>query len=289
MALNRESVDEAESICKKLLPDGTKRTTILQFLSQSIFAIPNPCGSDRWGLSLFPNLIRLNVGPIEVLTISKEKIGIVLLESKIEESLRNKLATYRGKRYRYPTSSRHFGITVRQFCALVKDVRKPHIALIDAASAGAIRPMFYKAHSKGLTAYLARELNIKVCDPSFVLSEWNANDLSFLEGQRSESIIVRPHRKRFLRELFVRTHGYRCQACTFDFGSTYGLSAQGYIEVHHLYPVAAKQRKTRLKDLVALCANCHRVAHLRMPSDCPRTLKEISSLLSAALNTPLDS
>jgi predicted HNH restriction endonuclease len=287
IALNRESVDKAESVCKKLLPHGTRRTTILQFLSQSIFAIPNACGSDRWGLSLFPNLIRLNVGPIEVLTISKEKIGVVLLESKIEETLRSKLVKYKASgngQYRYPTGSRYFGITVRQFCALVKDIRKPHIALIETASSGARRPMFYKAHSRGLTAYLAREFNINVCDPSLTLSQQDVQDLEFMEGQKSEYLLMKPYRNRFLRKLFLRPKEYSCKACGFNFGSTYGPCAEGYIEVHHSYPVAAKQRQTRLKDLVALCANCHRVAHLGTPRDRPRTLKELRTLLDTALN-----
>jgi hypothetical protein len=283
-AFNRESIDDAESICKRLLPREKARTTILEYLSQSILAIPNACSSDRWGLSLFRNRIRLNVGPIEVFTVSREQIGIVLLESKIEEALQSKLMKCKADRnrsYRYPTGSRHFGIAVRQFCALAKDVRRPHIALIEAASPGPRRPRFYQAHSQGLTAYLARELNTNVCDPPFTLSERHGDDLSFLEGQKYESILVRHHRSRFLRELFVRTQGYRCEACEFDFGSTYGLSVQGYIEVHHLHPVAMKQRQTPLKDLAALCANCHRVAHLRRPKHRPRTVEELRTLLNA--------
>jgi len=141
--------------------------------------------------------------------------------------------------------------------------------------------MYYKAHSRGLTAYLARELNTDACDPAPTPNDQKIEDLSFLEGQKYESILVRHHRSRFLRELFIRTHGCKCEACEFDFESTYGLSAQGYIEVHHLHPVAMKQRQTPLKGLAALCANCHRVAHLRRPKHRPRTVEELKSLLNA--------
>lgn len=243
--------------------------------------------SDRWGLSLFRNRIRLNVGPIEVLIVSKEHIGIVLLESEIEEALQTKLVkckAYRNRSYRYPLGSRHFGITVRQFCALAEDVRKPHIALIEEASSGARRPRFYQAHSRGLTAYLARELNTNACDPPSTLSERNVDDLSFLEGQKSEYLLVKHYRSRLLKKLFLSTREHSCEACGFNFGSTYGSCAEGYIEVHHSDPVAVRQRQTLLKDLNCLCANCHRVAHLGRPIDCPRTLKELRTLLDAALN-----
>jgi hypothetical protein len=223
---DRESIDAAELICKTLLPHKKERTQILQFLSKSMFAIPVPWNSDRWGLTLFSNLIRLNVGPIEVLTISKNEVGIVLLESEMEDSLRVQLENCQGRSYHHPTGSRYFGIRVRQFCALAKELRSAHTTLIETASSRSRRPMYYKAHSRGLTAYLARELNTDACDPAPTPNDQKIEDLSFLEGQKYESILVRHHRSRFLRELFIRTHGCKCEACEFDFESTYGLSAQ---------------------------------------------------------------
>ncbi|WP_051955649.1 winged helix-turn-helix domain-containing protein [Beijerinckia mobilis] len=60
-----------------------------------------------------------------------------------------------------------------------------------------------------------------------------------------------------------RLNHYVCQVCDFDFEATYGELGQGYIEAHHTIPVASlvTGMKTRLSDLVPLCANCHRIIH----------------------------
>lgn len=69
-----------------------------------------------------------------------------------------------------------------------------------------------------------------------------------------------------------------CEVCGFSFAETYGTLAAGYCEVHHLLPLSLLDsvRKTGLEDLVILCANCHRVAHLRTP---PFEISEIRSML----------
>jgi predicted HNH restriction endonuclease len=69
-----------------------------------------------------------------------------------------------------------------------------------------------------------------------------------------------------------------CEACGLLFRDRYGPSAPDYCEVHHLLPLAQLkgERETRLEDLAILCANCHRVAHLRTP---PFRVKEIRKML----------
>lgn len=54
-----------------------------------------------------------------------------------------------------------------------------------------------------------------------------------------------------------------CEACGFNFDERYGPLGRGYIEAHHRVPVASlvEGARTRLSDLAALCANCHRVIH----------------------------
>lgn len=58
-----------------------------------------------------------------------------------------------------------------------------------------------------------------------------------------------------------------CEACGFDFFARYGAVGTGYIECHHLLPLAwaADNHITRLADLALLCANCHRMAHRLRP------------------------
>lgn len=76
--------------------------------------------------------------------------------------------------------------------------------------------------------------------------------------ERDRKLILRK-RKQTLAE-----HGtLSCEACSLDFGERYGPHGDGYIEVHHLKPVAslAKGAKTKLSDLALVCANCHRMLH----------------------------
>ena len=58
-----------------------------------------------------------------------------------------------------------------------------------------------------------------------------------------------------------------CEACGFDFAAVYGGRGNGFIECHHTRPVADMQpgAKTKLTDLVLLCANCHRMVHTTRP------------------------
>lgn len=76
-----------------------------------------------------------------------------------------------------------------------------------------------------------------------------------------------------------------CAACGFDFYETYGEVGRGYIEIHHQKPVFQYEEtdfsrlvSDALKDLIPLCANCHRVVHRK--KDKPLSLDELIDILS---------
>jgi 5-methylcytosine-specific restriction protein A len=57
-----------------------------------------------------------------------------------------------------------------------------------------------------------------------------------------------------------------CEVCGFDFEKVYGERGREYIEVHHTLPLhASGETKTKLSDLILLCANCHRMIHRSAP------------------------
>jgi hypothetical protein len=70
-----------------------------------------------------------------------------------------------------------------------------------------------------------------------------------------------------------------CEVCGFSFRRAYGSAASDYCEVHHLLPLSEVEHttRTRMEDLAILCANCHRVVHLK---NSPYTLNEVKSLLA---------
>jgi 5-methylcytosine-specific restriction enzyme A len=64
----------------------------------------------------------------------------------------------------------------------------------------------------------------------------------------------------------TRYHGHRCQACDLDFSERYGEIGQGFIEAHHLRPIASLEEGTPVNydvatDFAVLCSNCHRMIH----------------------------
>lgn len=77
-------------------------------------------------------------------------------------------------------------------------------------------------------------------------------------------------------------HGHRCLACGFYFDDVYTHEhAAGYIEVHHIRPLADGPRIVDPKvDLIPLCANCHRMSHRRKGMSL--NLDELRRLIASA-------
>jgi len=94
---------------------------------------------------------------------------------------------------------------------------------------------------------------------------------SDLEGEQSLRRHIRLERQRSqkLRSAFIDSlDDLTCCVCGFDFGKTYGKVGRGFIEVHHLVPIGQLSVATRirLKDLAAVCSNCHRMLHRKRGS-----------------------
>lgn len=70
-----------------------------------------------------------------------------------------------------------------------------------------------------------------------------------------------------------------CEVCDFDFSSVYGDRGDGFAECHHKIPLAESgHTTTRLQDLAILCANCHRMIHVRKPTLSVEELRKIMQL-----------
>jgi len=53
---------------------------------------------------------------------------------------------------------------------------------------------------------------------------------------------------------------------SFDFAAKYGDLGAGFLEAHHILPLAAiGPAITRLADLAVVCSNCHRMLHRAKP------------------------
>jgi predicted HNH restriction endonuclease len=103
-----------------------------------------------------------------------------------------------------------------------------------------------------------------------------------VEGQLALRIhLARERDPRIVAQKKRAAASLACEACGFLFRARYGTVAADYCEIHHLLPLAQSDsgHATRLDDLAILCANCHRVSHLRTP---PFTVDEIRAMLQSA-------
>ena len=73
-------------------------------------------------------------------------------------------------------------------------------------------------------------------------------------------------RNRIAAAYAKKFHGTRCQACDLEFAERYGEIGKGFIEAHHLRPIATLEEGVAVKydvaaDFAVLCSNWHRMIH----------------------------
>ena len=75
------------------------------------------------------------------------------------------------------------------------------------------------------------------------------------EGEQTERTVMSRTRDRQLAETRKKQDSYTCKGCNFYYDDA-------IVECHHLVPVSSKDAATtKMKDLITLCPNCHRLAH----------------------------
>jgi hypothetical protein len=133
-----------------------------------------------------------------------------------------------------------------------------------------------------LTGYYLTPKNILtlVNELNQISDEINTSGITYIEGAVTIKSVNAYERNPEARKCCIAYYGAICVACNFDFEKTYGKAGQGYIQVHHLLPLATLPTGYAInpvKDLVTLCANCHAVAHRKQP---PYTVIEIKTMIN---------
>ncbi len=86
----------------------------------------------------------------------------------------------------------------------------------------------------------------------------------YREGAEKILIQTTWERNSRLRKDAKIEYGVNCMVCDFTFDKYYGKKIGGsYIEIHHTKSLAEakKMRGTRIKDVIVICSNCHRIIH----------------------------
>jgi 5-methylcytosine-specific restriction enzyme A len=100
--------------------------------------------------------------------------------------------------------------------------------------------------------------------PDFQSPEELQDPQKYIEGACKSVTVNAYERNRDARAVCIKAHGTACAVCGFDFAAKYGPEFLGFIHVHHLVPVSARQGQYELdpvKDLRPVCPNCHAVIH----------------------------
>jgi putative restriction endonuclease len=98
-------------------------------------------------------------------------------------------------------------------------------------------------------------------------------ETEFKEGKDKLKLHLIKERNRHLTKLAKdqwqkeASGNVRCSVCDFSFSDAYGEIGEGYIETHHLLPLAQLTAETiaKVSDLAPVCANCHRMIHRHRP------------------------
>ena len=115
--------------------------------------------------------------------------------------------------------------------------------------------------------FFLSEFKQSISTTSSLISELsNSNpELSAMEGElKLISHLVKERDRKIVNEKkqqALSNNTLFCEACSFSFAATYHAT---FIECHHLTPISeGGVRETKLEDLALVCANCHRMLHLK--------------------------
>ena len=125
---------------------------------------------------------------------------------------------------------------------------------------------------KRVLAYIDEEYNDEFDDPV-------ETDFSDTEGRKVlKQHLVTERSCRLVKKFKKSLKSFKCVVCNFDFEAKYGDIGLGFIEAHHIQPVSSlsKNRKTTNTGLVAVCSNCHRMLHRKVP---PYEIEELKKAM----------
>jgi 5-methylcytosine-specific restriction endonuclease McrA len=115
--------------------------------------------------------------------------------------------------------------------------------------------------------------------PEYVAAEEVSSQIEFVEGAARPVLVNAYERNRRARDKCLSHYGRSCVVCGFNFEARYGEPAAGFIQVHHILPIANVGKEYRLNaitDLRPVCPNCHAVIHRRAP---PFAIEEVKGML----------
>lgn len=294
--IQRESNGSAARVFESLYPDARLRRAVAIFFARIIRKAA--AGTSAWSITLDPESIRFNVGPVQALSLWPDKLWLCLVGEAHEAGVHGLTDVSKGPVV-YPKSvnvpSRAYELAAEKIATLPKPIRDQAYAYIaEAAARRTGRSAWLRSHSPGVLRFLEEYLRISLPRPAkpsnesaFAMpDEIDGQPASFVEGSVQRVFVNAYERNRAAREACIAHYGARCVICGFDFGAAYGAFAEGFIHVHHTTPLATIGRTYEVdpvSDLRPVCPNCHAAIHIGNGN---RALEQLQRTVQARLNSP---
>jgi hypothetical protein len=174
MHIDRTSELYAASVITSLLASDKVRLDYLNLLARSV-TDAHRAKPSSWGITLFPEGVRMNVGMIEVCVLFQDQIRLVLDKEKVPDELWNIDGV---EEYWYtlsPEDSLFISVDVSIGCAfpasqlskVLSLATDPHISLIKRAARTRRNPKTKVGHSPGILTYLQSELKCTLPSPVY--------------------------------------------------------------------------------------------------------------------------
>lgn len=163
----RKEARSARGVFERLLSDDQIRTLCLRFLYDTI-CLAHQLAPGSWGITLQKNLVRLNVGHIEVMTIMQDRIHVVLDRNAIPLELQTIQGLQMDSKtplYKRVACSSGCDFPAKQTSATLPLIRASHHQLIKEAVETPRHNMTAGAHSPGVLRYLEEMLDLDLPDP----------------------------------------------------------------------------------------------------------------------------
>lgn len=245
-----------ETLLCQFFPDDETKRCCLKHLAESI-QLAHEHGSDRWGVTLGENMVRLNVGMIETLGFEDGRVHLVLDAETISDELKEH-ASASGFRmsapgvYRSVPTSVTYDFPVASACVEIALARSSHIALIEKAIRTRRNPAMVTGYSPGVTEYVANFVGVPLVHPTYYQpSEGSGGGTS---PRRIPSTVERLVRDTAITVQVKRLHNYCCQVCGLRLETPDGPFAEGA----HIHPLGSPHHgPDLLGNVLCLCPNHH--------------------------------
>jgi 5-methylcytosine-specific restriction enzyme A len=272
----RASAEQAQIVFDYLFGDTKIVRDCARLLADSIL-LAHQMGNECWSVTLFPNRIRLNIGPVEVLVLLIEEVFLILEGSNSGDLLTGEVNSFTTAPEIYypsvPVEQVLCNLPAEKLDDLYPAIAERHQTFIQLAARRRKKSSWRTSFSPGVIAYLNNLLGISLPIPSYFSGKVESENLfpdeiqttkAYREGITSKVLVNVYERSAEARQTCIEHYGLNCQVCNFNFEAFYGEVGAGFIHVHHLKPISEIGKDYEINpitDLRPICPNCHAMIH----------------------------